>query len=140
MDKITSMSIDIETFSDIDLTKSGVYRYSESPAFEIMLFGVSVNAGAVTVFDLASGDTIPDEILKALVDDNVKKCIINTGFIMLLVPLMFGLTGYALAPVLLNVLSTPKLILNDATLHHPSYTFISKYILKGCSNRTAFYI
>lgn len=80
MDRITSMSIDIETFSDIDLTKSGVYRYSESPAFEIMLFGVSVNAGAVTVYDLASGDTIPDEILKALVDDNVKKWAFNASF------------------------------------------------------------
>ena len=43
MDKIKTLSIDIETFSDVDLEKCGVYRYVESPAFEILLFGVSVN-------------------------------------------------------------------------------------------------
>ena len=80
MDKITSLSIDIETFSDIDLLKCGVYRYSESSAFEILLFGVSVNAGPVNVYDLASGETIPDEILKALADDNVKKWAFNASF------------------------------------------------------------
>ena len=80
MDKITSLSIDIETFSDIDLLKCGVYRYSESSAFEILLFGVSVNAGPVNVYDLASGETIPDEILKALADDNVTKWAFNASF------------------------------------------------------------
>lgn len=45
MDKIKTLSIDIETFSDVDLAKCGVYRYVESPAFEILLFGVSVNGG-----------------------------------------------------------------------------------------------
>lgn len=80
MDNITSMSIDIETYSNIDLSKSGVYRYTESPAFEILLFGVSVNAGPVIVYDLASDDTIPDEILRALVNDDVKKWAFNTSF------------------------------------------------------------
>jgi len=80
MNKIASMSIDIETFSDIDLLKCGVYRYSESSAFEILLFGVSVNAGPVNVYDLASGETIPDGILKALADDNVKKWAFNASF------------------------------------------------------------
>ena len=80
MDNITSMSIDIETYSDIDLSKSGVYRYTESPAFEILLFGVSVNAGPVIVYDLASDDTIPDEILRALVNDDVKKWAFNASF------------------------------------------------------------
>ena len=47
MEKIIQMSIDIETYSDVDLLKSGVYRYSESPAFEILFFGVSVNGGPV---------------------------------------------------------------------------------------------
>lgn len=63
------------------------------------------------------GGIIVSQYYGAHDDDNVKKCIINTGFIMLLVPLMFGLTGYALAPALLNMLSTPALILNDAILY-----------------------
>ena len=49
MEKIKTLSIDLETYSDIDLSKSGVYRYVESPAFEILLFGVSVNGGDVVV-------------------------------------------------------------------------------------------
>ena len=80
MDKILSLSIDIETFSDVDLTKSGVYRYTESPAFEILLFGVSVNGGPVIVYDLVSGDTIPEELLKALVNDNIEKWAFNASF------------------------------------------------------------
>ena len=63
------------------------------------------------------GGIIVSQYYGAHDDDNVKRCIINTGFIMLLVPLMFGLTGYALAPALLNMLSTPALILNDAILY-----------------------
>lgn len=63
MEKIKTLSIDLETFSDIDLSKCGVYRYVESPAFEILLFGVSVNGGDVVVYDLAQGDKIPTEIL-----------------------------------------------------------------------------
>ena len=58
MDKIKTLSIDIETFSDVDLAKCGVYRYVESPAFEILLFGVSVNGGDVVVYDLAHGEKI----------------------------------------------------------------------------------
>ena len=65
MDKIKTLSIDIETFSDVDLAKCGVYRYVESPAFEILLFGVSVNGGDVVVYDLAQGEKIPNEILAA---------------------------------------------------------------------------
>ena len=63
---IHTLSIDVETFSDVDLKKCGVYKYAESPDFEILLFGVSVNGGEVTVYDLASGDTVPEEIIKAL--------------------------------------------------------------------------
>ena len=80
MEKITQMSIDIETYSDVDLLKSGVYRYSESPAFEILLIGVSINGGPVIVYDLTSGETIPGDILKALVDDNVQKWAFNANF------------------------------------------------------------
>lgn len=75
-----SISIDIETYSDIDLTKCGVYRYAESPAFEILLFGYSVDGGEVTVIDLAQGEQIPDEILDALTDDTITKWAFNANF------------------------------------------------------------
>ena len=56
---IQEMSIDLETYSDVEIKKGGVYRYSESEHFEILLFAVSINNGPVTVYDLASGDTLP---------------------------------------------------------------------------------
>lgn len=80
MDKIKTLSIDLETFSDIDLAKCGVYRYVESPAFEILLFGVSVNGGDVVVYDLAQGEKIPTVILAALIDDIVIKWAFNAKF------------------------------------------------------------
>lgn len=80
MQKIEELSIDLETYSDVDIKKGGVYRYSESPAFEILLFAVSVNGGSVVVYDLACGDTLPDEIINALVDDTVIKWAFNASF------------------------------------------------------------
>lgn len=80
MEKIKSMSIDLETFSDVDLSKCGVYRYVESPAFEILLFAVSVNGGEVVVYDLAQGDTIPEDIIAALTDEEVTKWAFNASF------------------------------------------------------------
>ncbi len=80
MAKITSLEIDIESFSDVDLKKCGVYKYAESPNFEILLFGVSVDGGEVMVYDLASGDTVPEEIIKALSDDGVTKWAYNASF------------------------------------------------------------
>ena len=80
MEKIKTLCIDLETFSDIDLAKCGVYRYVESPAFEILLFGVSVNGGDVVVYDLAQGEKIPNEILAALTDDSVIKWAFNATF------------------------------------------------------------
>lgn len=77
---IHTLSIDLETFSDVDLKKCGVYRYAESPDFEILLFGVSVDGGDVTVYDLASGDTVPEEIIRALSDDSVIKWAYNASF------------------------------------------------------------
>lgn len=74
------LSIDIETYSDVDLTKTGVYRYVESPAFEILLFGVSVDGGPVRVYDLACGECLPDEIVNALVNDTVLKWAYNASF------------------------------------------------------------
>nr|DAO39520.1 MAG TPA: DNA polymerase I [Caudoviricetes sp.] len=80
MEKIRTLSIDIETYSDVDLQKCGVYKYAQSPAFEILLFGVSVNGGEVMVCDLACGETIPMEIIKALTDDTVTKWAFNASF------------------------------------------------------------
>ena len=77
---MNSISIDIETFSDVDLNKCGVYRYSESPSFEILLFGYAVDGGDVRVVDLASGERIPTEILDALTYDAVKKWAFNANF------------------------------------------------------------
>lgn len=80
MAEITSLEIDIESFSSVDLKKCGVYKYAESPDFEILLFGVSVDGGEVTVYDLASGDTVPKEIIKAISDDSVIKWAYNASF------------------------------------------------------------
>ena len=74
------LSIDIETYSDIDLNKCGVYRYCESPSFEILLFAYSIDGGKVHVIDLADGETIPPEILAALSDEAVIKWAHNANF------------------------------------------------------------
>ena len=80
MEKINSLSLDLETFSDVDLNKCGVYKYVQSKAFEILLFSVSVNGGEVQVYDLAQGETVPMEIIKALTDDSVLKWAFNASF------------------------------------------------------------
>lgn len=77
---IKEMSIDLETYSDVDISKCGAYKYAESDNFEILLFGVSLDGGTVQVFDLACGDTIPDDILAALSDDTVAKWAFNANF------------------------------------------------------------
>lgn len=73
MIRLKNISIDIETFSDVDLNKCGVYKYAESPNFEILLFGYAVDGGEVKVIDLAQGEQIPQEVLDALTDDAVIK-------------------------------------------------------------------
>lgn len=70
----------METFSDVDLSKCGVYRYASSPDFEILLFGFSVDGGDVQVVDLACGGKIPADILAALEDENVMKWAYNAQF------------------------------------------------------------
>ena len=77
---INTLEIDIESFSDVDLSKAGVYRYSESPNFEILLFGYSVDGGDVKVADLACGEKIPAEIMSALEDETVEKWAYNAQF------------------------------------------------------------
>ena len=74
------ISIDIETYSDVDLSKCGVYKYSSSPNFEILLFGFSVDGGGVRVVDVACGEEIPADILAALSDESVTKWAFNAMF------------------------------------------------------------
>ena len=80
MGKIKTLSLDLETYSDVDLSKCGVYKYAESPAFEILLFGVSVNGGDIAVYDLVRGDEVPKEIIAALSDETVTKWAYNAAF------------------------------------------------------------
>ena len=77
---IKNLSLDLETKSSVDIAKCGVYKYAESPDFEILLFGVSVNHGPITVYDLACGDEVPEEIIAALPDDRVTKFAYNAAF------------------------------------------------------------
>lgn len=80
MMKIETLSIDLETRSSVDIGKAGVYRYVEARDFDVLLFGVAVNGGEVNVYDLASGETVPEEILAALTDDSVLKWAYNCSF------------------------------------------------------------
>ena len=75
-----NLSIDIETYSGYDLSKCGVYKYAESPDFEIILFGYSIDGGEVYIVDFSAGETLPPEILDALTDDNVQKWAFNANF------------------------------------------------------------
>lgn len=75
-----TLSIDIETFSPEPLAKCGVYRYSQAPEFEVLLFGYSVDSGPVRVVDLTAGESIPAEVLAALTDPAVSKWAFNAQF------------------------------------------------------------
>lgn len=75
-----SLACDIETFSPVQLAKTGVYPYSEHPDFDLLLFGYSIDGGPVEVVDLASGQTIPEGVLAALVDPGVVKWAHNAAF------------------------------------------------------------
>lgn len=75
-----TLSIDIETYSSVDLQKCGVYKYAESPDFEILLFGYSADGGEICVIDLALGEKIPTDVLNAFSDDSVQKWAFNASF------------------------------------------------------------
>jgi DNA polymerase len=75
-----NIEIDIETYSSVSLPKCGVYKYAESPDFEILLFGYSIDGGKVRTIDLACGEEIPADILDALADDSVTKWAFNAQF------------------------------------------------------------
>ena len=75
-----SISIDIETYSSVNLARSGVYRYTESEDFEILLFGYSIDGKEVNVIDLTQGEKIPEEIIMALQDKTIIKWAFNAMF------------------------------------------------------------
>ena len=74
------LSIDIETFSDIDLRKCGVYRYTDSPEFEILLFAYSIDEGPVRLVDLSCGEELPEEIISAILSEDIIKMAFNANF------------------------------------------------------------
>ena len=93
------LSIDIETYSSINLAKSGVYRYCEAEDFEILLFGYSVDGGEVKVVDLARGEKIPKNIISAIYDDGIIKWAFNATFERICLSRHLGLpTGTYLDP------------------------------------------
>lgn len=74
------VSIDIETYSDVDIKKAGLYKYAESPAFSVLLFAYSVDGGPVQVVDLACGETIPQDIVEAMYSPHYIKHAYNAAF------------------------------------------------------------
>lgn len=74
------LMMDLETKSDVDIAKAGVYRYADSPYFDLLLFAYSVDDNPVQVVDLASGEQLPEEILNALTDDRIQKHAFNASF------------------------------------------------------------
>ena len=74
------LSIDLESFSDIDLIKCGVYAYADSPAFEILLFAYSFDGGETQIIDLAQGEKLPAEVEDAIFDVSVTKTAYNANF------------------------------------------------------------
>lgn len=74
------INIDLETYSSVDLSKSGVYKYVESEDFEILLFSYSVDGEDVKCIDIKQGEKIPDEIIDALTDEKIIKWSFNVNF------------------------------------------------------------
>ena len=75
-----NLSIDIESYSSVNLAKSGVYRYAEAPDFEVLLFGYSADGAPVRVVDLTAGETLPADVCSALTDPAVTKWAFNAQF------------------------------------------------------------
>ena len=74
------LAIDIETYSDVDLTKCGVYAYSDSPNFEILLFAYAFDAEPTEIIDMACGEQLPKRVLDALEDSSITKAAFNAQF------------------------------------------------------------
>ena len=72
--------IDIETYSSVSLEDCGVYKYTESPDFDILLLSYSLNGNDVQTYDLASGERLNDKVVKAILDDRFTKLAFNAAF------------------------------------------------------------
>lgn len=77
---MTALSIDLETYSDLDINKVGVYKYVESPAFEILLFAYAFDNEGVTLIDFTKGEVLPQDVLRALTDMSILKTAFNANF------------------------------------------------------------
>ena len=99
-----TLAIDIETYSDVSLPDCGVHRYAASEQFEILLFAYSLNDEPTRIIDLASGQTMPDEIMECLMDDSVVKTAFNAAFERNCINRFFGLS---LKPVSYTHLTLP---------------------------------
>lgn len=98
-DKIRTLEIDIETYSDVNLGDCGVYKYAESPNFEILLFGYSMSGSPVQVIDLACGEEMPERIKEAIQSKDVIKIAHNASFERICLSRYLGLpTGEYLDP------------------------------------------
>lgn len=84
------LGIDIETFSDVDLIKCGVYAYADSPAFEVLLFAYSFDGEETQIIDLAQGEAIPAEVESAIFDDSITKTAFNANFERICLSRFFG--------------------------------------------------
>ena len=94
-----SISIDIESYSDIDINKAGVYRYVDSPEFKVLLFAYAVDGGEVQLVDLTRGERIPKEIIDALSDPSITKWAYNANFERVALSAFLGMpTGTYLNP------------------------------------------
>ena len=106
-----TLAIDIETYSDVSLPDCGVHRYAASEQFEILLFAYSLNDEPTRIVDLASGQTMPDEIMECLMDDSVVKTAFNAAFERNCINRFFGLSlkpeGWRCTAVQASMLSLP---------------------------------
>ena len=106
-----TLAIDIETYSDVSLPDCGVHRYAASEQFEILLFAYSLNDKPTRIIDLASGQTMPDEIMECLMDDSVVKTAFNAAFERNCINRFFGLSlkpeGWRCTAVQASMLSLP---------------------------------
>lgn len=106
-----TLAIDIETYSDVSLPDCGVHRYAASEQFEILLFAYSLNDEPTKIIDLASGEKMPDEIMKMLTDDSVIKTAYNAAFERNCINRYFGLSlkpeGWRCTLVQASMLSLP---------------------------------
>lgn len=89
---INSLSIDIETYSSVDIKKSGLYKYVQASDFEVLLFAYSINYEPTQIVDLTAGEKIPEEILSAMKDPSVLKHAYNAAFEWYCLSKYFGLS------------------------------------------------